>query len=131
VDEMMMRMMMFGGAGGMFGSGIDLSALIAFLVFGVVYLLVPVLGYQTERPRGFIVSLYALIAYGGISLLQLIFVLMMQFNRAPMRALGGNEIFSVAAMIFPAVKLIVFLIAMLEFVRGLRGLRMYRLPPDV
>lgn len=128
MDEMF-RMLMFGG--GMFGSGIDLSALIAFLVFGVVYLLVPVLGYQTERPRGFVVSLYALIAYGGVSLLQLIFNLVMMFNRGPMRGFGGDEVMTMITLTFPVIKLIVFLIAMLEFVRGLRGLRLYRLPPDV
>jgi hypothetical protein len=131
VDEVMMRMMMFGGAGGMFGTGIDMSAIIAFLVIGVVYLLVPVLGYQTERPPGFAIALYTLIAYGGISLLQMLFWWVMLLDRGNMRALGGQDLMGHVVMLFSAVKLVVFLIAMLSFVRGLRGLRMYRLPPDV
>lgn len=126
------RIMMFGGAGGMFGAGIDMSAILAFLVIGVVYLLVPVLGYQTERPPGFAIALYTLIAYGGVSLLQMLFWWMTLLNGGGgMGGFGGRDIMAHVVMLFNVVKLIVFLLAMLAFVRGLSGLRMYRLPPDV
>jgi hypothetical protein len=127
--EEMMFMRLFGG--GMFGSAIDTSAVLAFFVVGVVYMLIPVLGYQTERPRGFLVSLYVLILYGAISLVQLLaqWVLILGGNGGP-GILGGRELFGHVLMLFSAAKIMVFLMAMMAFVSGLRGLRIYRLPPD-
>src|SRR6187549_3588254 len=113
--EEMMFMRLFGG--GMFGSAIDTSAVLAFFVVGVVYLLIPVLGYQTERPRGFLFSLYVLILYGAISLVQLLaqWVLILGGNGGP-GILGGRELFGHVLMLFSAAKILVFLMAMMTFV---------------
>jgi hypothetical protein len=126
--EEMMFMRLFGS--GLFGSAIDTTAVLAFLVIGVVYLLIPVLGYQTERPAGFLISLYVLILYGAISFVQLLAHWMLMLGNGGPAFLGGREIFDHVLMLFSAIKIIVFLVAMLAFVGGLRGLRIYRLPPD-
>jgi hypothetical protein len=126
MEEMMFLRMM---SSGWFSSGIDLSALIAFLVVGVVYLLIPVLGYQTERPAGFMWALYLFILYAAVTLVQQL----VQW----VEMLGGNgggmfsrDVMVHFMMLFVLLKSIVFIAAMLAFVAGLRGLRIYHLPPD-
>ena len=64
--EELMFMRMFGG----FGQAFDLTALIAFIAYGIVYLLVPVLGYEQYRPTALLTAMYLLVAYGAVSLLQ-------------------------------------------------------------
>jgi len=133
----MNELMMLGLTGG-FGSGIDISALIAFLGFGIVYFLAPVVGYQPYRPGGLTLALYALIFYVGVALLQL--VLQWVFLMSGMGGgrpggmggamFGGNEFGVYIMMLFAVVKLVLFLIAMTAFVSGLRGLRLQHRGPE-
>ena len=125
-----MNELMMLGLTGTFGSGIDISALLAFLGFSIVYFLAPVVGYQPYRPGGLTLALYALIFYVGVALLQL--VLQWVFLMSGMGGgrpgmggamFGGNEFGVYIMMLFAVVKLVLFLIAMTAFVSGLRGLR--------
>jgi len=114
-----------------FGSGIDLTALIAFLGFAIVYFLAPVVGYQPYRPPGLTLALYALIFYVGIALLQLLVQAVFLMGgvrpgggRPPgMAGMLGNEFGPYLLLVFAIVKVVLFLIAMIAFVSGLRGLR--------
>jgi hypothetical protein len=128
MDDMMVMMRMLGG--GWFGSAIDMSGLIAFLVFGVVYLLIPVLGYQTERPAGFALALYAMIAFIAISLVQLLAQWVLILDQGGAGMFGRGESLVHILMLFAILKIVVFLVAMLAFVSGLRRLKIYHLPPD-
>jgi len=111
--------------GGGFGGGIDLTALIAFLAFAVFYLIVPLLGYGPERPPALVASLYLMVGYAGLSLVQLLVMWVQivdganlnigQFGRAPF---GAHF-----QLLLAGVKLALFLIAMITFVAGLRSLR--------
>jgi hypothetical protein len=111
--------------GGGFGGGIDLTALIAFLAFAVFYLFIPLLGYGPERPGALLASLYLMIGYAGVSLVQLLVGWVQvvdganlnigQFGRAPF---GAHF-----QLLLAGVKLALFLIAMITFVAGLRSLR--------
>lgn len=130
VEVAMNELMMLGLTG--LGSGIDLSALIAFLGFAIVYFLAPVVGYQPYRPAGLSVALYALIVYVGVALLQLVvqYVLLL-ISRPGGRPgafgggmPGGNEFSGYLLLAFAVVKIVLFLIAMISFVAGLRNLRL-------
>src|SRR5207302_3141301 len=116
-------------AGG-FGSGMDVTALVAFIAFAAVYLIAPTIGYTPERPAGLIASLYVLIGYAGLSLFQL-FVQWIQV----LDHTGGGGFPGVArqgesglhfVFAFAALKMALFLVAMVAFVTGLRSLRLRR-----
>ncbi|GEM_PF-7086938 len=125
-----MNELMMLGLGGGFGSGIDITAMIAFLAFAAVYFLAPVIGYEPHRPTGLTLALYALIVYAGVALIQLIvqWLLMMDGPRPGGFGGGGmfarNEFGVHFLLLFSFVKVLLFLIAMISFVAGLRGLRL-------
>jgi hypothetical protein len=120
--EELLSLRLFGGG---FGGGIDVTALIAYLAFAAFYVAVPLLGYGPERPPALAASLYLMIAYAGLSLVQLLLMWVQivdganmnigQFGRAPF---GAHF-----QLLLAAVKLAVFLVAMITFVAGLRSLR--------
>ena len=122
----MNELMMLGLNGG-FGSGMDITALIAFLGFAAVYFLAPVIGYEPYRPTGLTLALYALIAYAGVALIQLVVQLLLMMD-GPRPGFGGGMIgrgeFGMVLVLFTFVKVLLFLIAMISFVSGLRGLRL-------
>jgi hypothetical protein len=124
MDEMMwLRMFMGGGI----GAGIDLSAVLAFIAFSVIYVLVPVLGYRPERPSGMISALYLLIGYGGLSLVQMLVQWVQMFDRPGGFGRGDGTLHLV--LVFSALKMALFLLAMVMFAAGLRSLRLdERLP---
>jgi hypothetical protein len=130
MEEMMWLRMLGGGFG---SSGIDIAAVIAFVAFAVIYLLVPVLGYQAERRGGMLAALYLLVAYVGLSLVQLLAQLAPLFGR-PNRGFGGggghDDLGLLAAFVFAFLKMVVFLVAMAAFVTGLRSTRLRPPPPD-
>jgi hypothetical protein len=118
--EQILNMQLTGGA---LFAPIDLPALLSFLTFSVVYLLVPFLGYQAERRGAIAVALYLLIAYMGLSLIQFLMYASSLFQVQLGRGNNGMDLSSVMLFIFIFLKMLVFLLAMLAFVTGLRSLR--------
>jgi hypothetical protein len=121
MDEMMW-LRMFGG----FGSGVDLTALLAFVAFGVVAFLAPVVGYRPGRSGGVTASLYLLVGYVGVSVLQLL-MLWLQLDRSSGGSGGGSvgrggEVSIVFA--FALMKMVLFLGAMLLFAIGVGNFRL-------
>lgn len=117
MDEMWFRM--FGMSGMTGGSVMDLTAIIAFIAFAVIYLLVPLLGGQGERPMALLTSLYLLIGYGGVSLVQTLVLWMQMLDRGG----NGNSIGHITFG-FMVLKMALFLIALVVFVSGLRAVRL-------
>jgi hypothetical protein len=118
--EEMMRWQMFGGG---FTAAIDLPALLAFIAFAVMYLLVPVLGYQAQRRAGMAAALYLLIGYMGLALVQFLAQVLQMLDRTRALGLGHGEGAVFVLFVFAFLKMVVFLLAMLAFVTGLRSLR--------
>jgi hypothetical protein len=123
----MLRLQMFGGGS---ASAMDLPALLAFIAFGVIYLLVPVLGYQAERRAGMSAALYLLIGYMGLSLIQFLAQVLQMFDTTGALGLGRGESAILVLFMFTFLKMVVFLLAMLAFVTGLRSLRPRPPRPD-
>ena len=126
-----MNELMMLGLTGMSGSGMDISALIAFIAFAAAYFLAPIVGYEPYRPTGLTLALYALIVYAGLALIQLVvqWLLMMDGGRPGGFGVGGgifgrNELAVHFLLLFSFVKMLLFMIAMIAFVAGLRGLRL-------
>jgi hypothetical protein len=120
-----------------FGSGFDWIAVVAFIAFGVVYTVVPVIGYESRRRGGLVIAMYALIGYAAVSLLQM----MMQwlqiveivrpgdFGRgvAPLGD-GPGQVDLKYLFTFNVMRMGLFLLAMIAFMLGVRSLRL-RPPP--
>jgi len=68
--------------------------------------------------------LYALIGYGGISLIQLLVQWMQILDRAGPGMFGRGEIGIHVLFGFALLKMVVFLLAMVAFVAGLRSVRL-------
>jgi hypothetical protein len=117
--EEMFRFMFFGGS---FGSALDWVSVFSFFVIGVVYLVVPVIGYRTDRRGLLIVSLYLLIAYAGLTLLQtlILYVETAGSSSHPGRRDLGESIFLPLLLL----KMTLFVVSMLLFVLGLQSLRL-------
>jgi hypothetical protein len=121
-------MQMFGQFSGA-GSAVDVAVIVAFVTFGVLYFLVPVVGYRDERPVGMLTAMYLLAASVGVLVIQTIVnwsqILMESggssgFRRGPG---AGGELMLHFTFTFALLKLCLFLIAMLAFISGLRSLR--------
>jgi cyanate permease len=109
-------MRMFGGG----GSAMDLTAVLTFIAFSIVYLLVPLIGGHNRRPMALLTSLYMLIGYGGVSLIQTLVMWMQSLDRNGFgRGEGMHLYFG-----FTVLKMALFLIAMVVFVNGLRAVRL-------
>jgi hypothetical protein len=120
MDEFLM-MRLFGG--GLF-AGIDLTALLAFIAFAVIYLIVPVLGYHSYRPAGLAASLYLLVAYAGLSLIQLLIQWAQVLEQTGGRGGGRGEAGIHLLFLFALLKMALFVLSMVAFVVGLRSLRL-------
>src|SRR5215207_9022286 len=105
MDELMW-LRMFGGG---FGSGMDLSALLAFVAFGVVSFLAPVVGYRPGRSGGVTASLYLLIGYVGVSVIQLIAQWAQLLDGTGGRPLGRDGMGVHILLAFALLKLVLFL----------------------
>jgi hypothetical protein len=121
-------MQLFGGG---FGSGLDMPAILAFVVFAVTYLLVPVIGYRFERPAGLTAALYLPIGYIGISLAQLL----LEWKRV-LDGTGGepqigvNDFVIHILFLFAALKITVLVLALFAYVVGLSSLRLRQPRPE-
>ena len=116
MDDLMLRM-----SGGFSGS-FDLTAFIAFIAYGVVYFLAPVLGYDGYRRSAMAMAMYLMVGYGGASLIQLLVQWAQMLDRDGPGAFGLVRI-----MIgFAVLKLILFLASMVAFIAGLQALRLRR-----
>jgi hypothetical protein len=118
----MLLLQMLGG-----GSGLDLTALLAFVAFSVVYLVVPVIGYRPRPPAAIAVALYFLIGYGALSLIQLL----VQWSQVGSRSGPGASVFGAGGdravhqvFVFAVLKAATFLASLVAFVTGLRSLRL-------
>jgi hypothetical protein len=118
-------------------STFDFFALLFFLAFAVVFLIVPVIGYRAEDRARIGYSLYALIAYVGMSVVQMLFFWMLGadqggFNRGPggfgrnvLEAFGFGASLEIQLLfLFGVLKMGLLLTAMITFASGLRSLRL-------
>jgi hypothetical protein len=95
-------------------------AVFSFVAFAVVYFLVPAMGYQREDRGMLLASLYSLLGYGVLTLLQL-GIQYLAFLVSDGRS-GGSGMIHVG-YIFGGIKLVVFLVSQGLFVLGLKGLK--------
>ncbi len=108
--------------GGAANESIDFVAVFAFVAFAVVYFLAPVLGYAADSRGTLLMSLYALIGYGVLVLLQAVlvyFIYVVSSNNSdtgPKAVIHFNFIFAI-------LKIVVFLASMGAFAFGLQKLR--------
>jgi predicted lipid-binding transport protein (Tim44 family) len=109
---------------GVVGSGMDVTAIVAFVAFGVIYFLAPLVTRTRERPAALAASLYLLIGYAAISLVLMVLQWSEMMNGVaqgfgmPGRGnLAAHIVFGVNA-----VKTVVFLLAMIAFVIGLQAM---------
>jgi hypothetical protein len=126
MDDSLMWLRLFGGG---FGTGVDTAAVIAFVVFGVVSFLGPALGYRPGRSGGVTASLFLLIGYVAVSLVQLGVQWMQVLDRVgtggPMMGGGRGESSIHYLFLFAMLKMLLFLAAMMSFALGVGS---YRLP---
>jgi hypothetical protein len=112
-------------SGGLFGS-VDWTVVFAFIAIAVIYVILPVLGYPPERRGLIIASLYLLIGYAGLSLLQFGILYLQMLNRGGRG--GGDAAAQSIVFAFSVLKMLAFLVAMILFVVGLQSLRFGRPP---
>ncbi len=121
-----------------FGSGFDLIALIVFIAIAVSYMLVPVLGYESQRRGALVLALYALVGFAGVTLVQMLlqwaqmaeFVRPEAFGHGPRPLQDGPGQMSLLFLFsFATMKMFLFVAAMIAFVIGLQRLRLR--PPEL
>jgi hypothetical protein len=105
-------------------TGLDMPALVAFIAFAAVYFLTPAVTHSRERPAALAIALYLLIGYGTLSLAQLVLTWAEMGNAGGFgMAPGRGPMAAQMHIAFGALKMIVFLLALLAFVVGLQSLR--------
>ncbi len=104
-------------AGGFGGGSAEWVAVLAFFTIAIVYLVVPCTGYRLKRPGAIIASLYLLIAHVSLSLVILVWQYLQVLDLRTFRDKTNSTLFAIASL-----KLVLFLLAMLFFVAGLRSL---------
>jgi hypothetical protein len=121
-----------------FGSGFDLIALIVFVAGAVIYVLAPVLGYDSDRRRALVLALYALVGFASVTLVQMLLQwgLMAEivrpelFGRGPRPLQDGPGQMSILLLFsFATMKMFLFVAALIAFVIGLQRLRLR--PPEL
>jgi hypothetical protein len=127
MDEMFSSRLFGGPFAGLFGA-FDLVAMLAFVAFATVYVAAPALGYRADR-RGLVgASLYILIGYGCLSVLQMGMLFVLTMDRPSSRS---GETMAVIFFGFTVLKMMAFLLATLLFVIGIQMLRLRRInAPD-
>lgn len=118
----MMWLRMFGGG---LGTNVDLTVMLAFVAFGVVSFLAPVVGYRSGRSVGVTTSLFLLVGYVGVSVVQLIVEWLQLFANTRGGRMGPGENGFGILFPFALAKMALFFAAMLSFAIGVGQ---YRLP---
>src|SRR5262249_51655431 len=122
MDELMW-LRVFGGSFG--GSGFDVTAVIVFIAFAVIYLGSPVIGFRPKRPGSMLAALYILLVYGAISVIQMLMQWFQLLDRAGAGAFGRGADMEIHILFgFAIMKVVVFLAALLAFLVGLASLRL-------
>jgi hypothetical protein len=119
MDEFLWLRMLGGG----FAPVIDLPALIAFIAFAVIYLILPVLGFPQKSPKELVASLYLLVGYAAISLVQMLtYWIYLNAGRAPpgARSMAGSNVL----LLLSFTKMTLFVLALLAFAWGLHSVRL-------
>src|SRR5262245_55202420 len=113
--------------GGLTGGGIDLVAIVAFVAAAVLYFLAPVVGYRPDRRGALAISMYLLVGYAGLALMQ-VFI---QYTAFLDKGTGGNVTRGDTGLHvlfgFVMLKMIAFIASMILLVVGLQSLRL-RIP---
>jgi hypothetical protein len=87
------------------GLSLEWIAVFSFIAFAVIYFLAPVLGYAGEHRGMLLVSLYALLGYGLLALLQIILLYLIylgssnNMNSAPRLMSNLNTIFAILKLL--------------------------------
>jgi len=100
------------------GSTLDFVVVFSFIAYGIVYFLAPALGYPAERRGILLLSLYALLAYGVLVLLQLIIAYILYLSEST----GSRGAINISYLL-AILKLILFLASQAAFVFGLQSLK--------
>jgi predicted membrane channel-forming protein YqfA (hemolysin III family) len=100
-------------------------AIFLFVAIAVLYCLAPALGYRPERRGALAASLYLLVGYGAVTLVQFLLMYLQLLSRSSGDATGHMF------FLFQMLKVLLFLVAMILFAVGLQALR-YRgsSPPE-
>lgn len=125
--ENLFWLQMFGGAG--FGSGVDLAAVVAFVVYAAANFLAPVVGYREKRPGGLGAAMYLLVAYVGVSIVLLVVQWYQLLDANPNRNDGfgpapRGDLLPHLMVAGAVVKLVLFAVSMLVFAAGVRSLKL-------
>jgi len=113
-----------------FGSTIDWVAVFAFFAIALIYFLAPVIGYSSDRRGTLAASLFLLLGYAGISVLQYGIFYLQLLDRGGDRR--PDDVVMLAIFGFAILKLLAFFLALLLFVLGLLSMRIRRAdPPDL
>jgi hypothetical protein len=107
---------MFSGFG-----GVDWVVVFAFFAIAVIYVIVPVIGYEPRRPSQFAASLYLLVAYASVTLVQQL-LQYLHFLEGSSVNRGNSSLEAHVIFGFAAVKTLLFIIALFTFVIGLQSL---------
>ncbi len=100
------------------GSTLDFVIIFCFIAYAVIYFLAPVLGYPADRRGLILMSLYALLAYGIVVLLQLIIAYILYLSESN-NSRGAINI----TYLFAILKFLLFLASMAAFTFGLQSLK--------
>jgi hypothetical protein len=121
-----------------FGSGFDLIAVVVFIGVAAIYMLAPVLGYESRRRGSLLIALYALVGFAGVTLVQMVLqwaiiaeiVEPELFGRGvrPLRE-GPGQMSILHLFSFATMKMFLFGAALIAFVVGLQRLRLR--PPEL
>jgi|SRR5262245_22453769 len=116
---------MFSGLfGGLFGGAIDTAAMLLFVCVGVLFFLAPVLGYRSDRRGALAASMYLLVTYAAVALIQMFIMYLQVFDRTSRSGVDPDRSTGHIFFIFAIIKLLLFVISMAMFIGGLQGLRM-------
>ncbi len=123
-----------------FGSAFDVIALVIFIAVAVVYVLAPVIGYESRRRSAIVFALYALLGIAGVGLAQMFLQWLLiaevirepdAFKNAPrpFQVEGPGRLSILLLVSFAMMKMFLLFAGLFSFVVGLQQLRMR--PPEL